>query len=64
MLAVITNFILSIGSEDIPAALKNLAIGPADVLIVYNIDYGAIHEIGNDVLARLNLPISSYLPID
>jgi len=41
------------------AALKYLAIGPADVEIVCKIDYGAMQAIGKDVLAKLNLPINN-----
>jgi len=51
------------GSVVKAAALKYLAMGPAEVDMVYRIDYGAIQAIGKEVLAKLNLPISNDLPI-
>lgn len=56
MLAVITSFILSTGSEEAAAAARSGALGPHTEPYTYKIDLGVMHQIGKLVPAKLNLP--------
>ena len=61
-LAAITCIILSTGSLETAAAFKYRAMGPPTDPYIYKMEVGAMHQIGNEVLAMLNFPVMSYFP--